>query len=74
MQVCRTVNEPPPTSMRRSSQSGDKVRGRALMLELFRRGIFLNPMGTKLYLSLEHDEQICDLFCERLDAALVATG
>ena len=58
----------------RSSQQGDKARGRAVMLELFRHGIFLNPMGTKLYLSLAHDERICDLFCQRLDAALVATG
>lgn len=57
----------------RSSQQGDKARGRAVMLELFRQGIFLNPMGTKLYLSLAHDERICDLFCERFDAALVAT-
>ncbi len=26
------------------------------MLGLFARGVFLNPMGTKLYLSLAHDE------------------
>jgi glutamate-1-semialdehyde 2,1-aminomutase len=58
----------------RSSQQGDKARGRRVMLELFRQGIFLNPMGTKLYLSLAHDERTCDIFCERFDAALVATG
>ena len=26
------------------------------MLELLRLGVFLNPMGTKLYLSLAHGE------------------
>lgn len=63
-----------PVTDYRSSQQGDKARGRAVMLELFRQGIFLNPMGTKLYLSLAHNEQICDHFCDRLDAALVATA
>ncbi len=57
----------------RSSQQGDKARGRRVMLELFRQGVFLNPMGTKLYLSLAHDERVCDIFCERLDAALTVT-
>jgi glutamate-1-semialdehyde 2,1-aminomutase len=63
-----------PVTDYRSSQQGDRARGRAVMLELFRQGIFLNPMGTKLYLSLAHDERICDIFCQRLDAALIATG
>jgi glutamate-1-semialdehyde 2,1-aminomutase len=58
----------------RSSQQGDRTRGRKVMLELFRQGVFINPMGTKLYLSLAHDERICDIFCERLDAALKATA
>ena len=40
------------------------------MLGLFRRGVFLNPMGTKLYLSLAHDEADCDLLLERLDDTL----
>ncbi len=48
----------------------DSKRGRALMLELFRRGVFLNPMGTKLYLSLAHTREICDAFLDRFDAAL----
>ncbi len=43
---------------------------RALMLGLFARGIFLNPMGTKLYLSLAHDEGTCDDFLERFDDTL----
>jgi len=36
----------------------------------FRRGIFLNPMGTKLYLSLAHDEAVCDEFLGRFDETL----
>ena len=40
----------------------------SMMLGLFARGVFINPMGTKLYLSIAHDEAICDAFCERFDA------
>lgn len=29
---------------------------RKVMLGLVNRGIFLNPMGTKLYLSIKHNE------------------
>jgi glutamate-1-semialdehyde 2,1-aminomutase len=44
------------------------------MLELFSRGIFLNPMGTKLYLSLAHDESDCDEFCNILADSLAAVS
>ncbi|MCC6469105.1 MAG: aspartate aminotransferase family protein [Alphaproteobacteria bacterium] len=54
----------------RSTRRGDGAKGRALMLGLFRRGIFLNPMGTKLYLSLAHDRTDCDRFLDRLGDAL----
>jgi glutamate-1-semialdehyde 2,1-aminomutase len=54
----------------RSTLAGDKAKGRALMLGLFGRGIFLNPMGTKLYLSLAHDEAVCDDFLGRFDDTL----
>jgi glutamate-1-semialdehyde 2,1-aminomutase len=54
----------------RSTRRGDRAKGRALMLALFRRGIFLNPMGTKLYLSLAHDRAACDQLLDRLDDAL----
>jgi glutamate-1-semialdehyde 2,1-aminomutase len=54
----------------RSSQHRDATFARRLMLELFARGIFLNPMGTKLYLSLAHDQAACDEFCHTLAAAL----
>jgi glutamate-1-semialdehyde 2,1-aminomutase len=54
----------------RSTARGDKQRARRLMLGLFARGVFINPMGTKLYLSVAHDDAICDAFCDRFDAAL----
>ena len=41
-----------------------------MMLGLFERGVFINPMGTKLYLSIAHDETICASFCDRLDDTL----
>ena len=56
----------------RSSRAGDSAKGRALMLGLFERQVFLNPMGTKLYLSLAHDEAVCDDFLGRFDEALAA--
>lgn len=54
----------------RSSQHRDKRVARNLMLGLFRRGIWLNPMGTKLYLSLAHDESTCDALLDRLGETL----
>ncbi len=54
----------------RSTRRGNRKRGRALMLALFERGIFLNPMGTKLYLSLAHTRDSCDTFLERFEEAL----
>ena len=58
----------------RSTKRGDGSKGRALMLALFQRGVFLNPMGTKLYLSIAHDEAVCDDFLDRLDDALSEIG
>jgi glutamate-1-semialdehyde aminotransferase len=42
------------------------------MLELLARGIFLNPMGTKLYLSLDHSESVLTRFMEAFAEALQA--
>lgn len=57
----------------RSTKKGDSKRGRQLMLNLFKRGVFLNPMGTKLYLSIAHDESVCDEFLSRFSDALEET-
>jgi len=54
----------------RTTATGDKVKARRMMLGLFASGVFINPMGTKLYLSVAHDEAICSEFCRRLDAVL----
>ena len=55
-------------------KTADSARARAIMLGLFERGVFLNPMGTKLYLSLAHDESVCDEFCTRLAETIGATA
>jgi glutamate-1-semialdehyde 2,1-aminomutase len=52
--------------------ASDRARGRRLMLELLRRQVFLNPMGTKLYLSLAHTDDVVEAFLERFVGALNA--
>lgn len=58
----------------RDLAGSDRATSRQVMLELFARGVFLNPMGTKLYLSLAHDETSCDQLLDRLADALNAPG
>jgi glutamate-1-semialdehyde 2,1-aminomutase len=53
--------------------ASDRARGRRVMLELIRRGVFLNPMGTKLYLSIAHDDAVIDGFVQRFAESLAAT-
>ena len=50
--------------------ASDRARGRRLMLSLLRRGVFLNPMGTKMYLSLAHDTSELVGFFDRFAEAL----
>jgi glutamate-1-semialdehyde 2,1-aminomutase len=54
----------------RTAHASDRERARAYLLGLFRRGIFLNPMSTKLYLSLAHDEADIARFLEAARGAL----
>ncbi len=54
----------------RAAASADRARARAFLLGLFRRGIFLNPMSTKLYLSLAHTEADIARFLDAARAAL----
>ncbi len=72
--LAQVVFSPEPVTDYRSTAKGDKSKGRALMLALFARRVFLNPMGTKLYLSLAHDEADCDAFLDRFDQALGEIG
>src|SRR5712691_9440810 len=62
-----------PVTDQRSWLASDRARGRVVMLELLRRGVFLNPMGTKLYLSLAHTGSTIEEFANRFSAALAAT-
>jgi glutamate-1-semialdehyde 2,1-aminomutase len=62
-----------PVTDQRSWLASDRVRGRAVLLDLLRRGVFLNPMGTKLYLSLAHNESVIEDFVSRFSAALDTT-
>lgn len=50
--------------------ASDRAAARRILCELVRRGVFLNPMGTKLYLSLAHDEAALGELGERLVEAL----
>jgi glutamate-1-semialdehyde 2,1-aminomutase len=70
-QIAFTMNE---VRDYRSSQHDDPQLARRVMLDLFSRGIFLNPMGTKLYLSLAHDEAACNEFCDVLADSLRAVA
>ncbi|MBI2114099.1 MAG: aminotransferase class III-fold pyridoxal phosphate-dependent enzyme, partial [candidate division NC10 bacterium] len=54
----------------RTAAGADRKRARAFTLGLFRRGIFLNPMSTKLYLSLAHGEADIARFLEVARATL----
>ena len=68
--LAQTVFSDRPVFDYRSTRAGDAEKGRAMMLGLFARRVFLNPMGTKLYLSLAHDEAVCDEFLMRFDETL----
>lgn len=48
----------------------DRALGRAVMLGLVAEGVFLNPMGTKLYLSVTHREEHLTRFCDALRRVL----
>jgi glutamate-1-semialdehyde 2,1-aminomutase len=58
----------------RSTATGDKRMARKMMLGLYERGIFLNPMGTKFYLSMAHDDAMCAAFCDCLTDVLQGFG
>ncbi len=68
--LAQVVFSAEPVHDYRSIRRGDRDKARAVMLGLFERRIFLNPMGTKLYLSLAHDRAACDTFLDRFDETL----
>jgi len=60
------VFSPDPVTDYRTAKRGDGAKSQALLLGLFRRGIFVNPKSTKFYLSLAHTREICDQFLDRV--------
>ena len=54
----------------RTAFASNRALARAYLLGLFRRGIFLNPMSTKLYLSLAHTESDIARFLQAARASL----
>lgn len=62
-----------PVTDHRSWKASDRARGRAVMLALLADGVFLNPMGTKLYLSIAHGKAEIDAFAEHFAKALATT-
>lgn len=54
----------------RSGLGADRALARRVMLELFDAGVFVNPMGTKLYLSLAHTEDDIGSFGRTLTEVL----
>jgi len=57
--LCQVVFTGHPVTDYRTAFQADRERGRRFALGLFKNRIFLNPMGTKMYLSLAHtDEEI----------------
>jgi glutamate-1-semialdehyde 2,1-aminomutase len=62
-----------PVTDQRSWLASDRSRGRAVMLALLKARVFLNPMGTKLYLSLAHDAKTIAEFIGHFADALAAT-
>ncbi|MBW2123271.1 MAG: aspartate aminotransferase family protein [Deltaproteobacteria bacterium] len=54
----------------RSAFRADRTKARQFSLALFRKGIFLNPMGTKLYISLAHTPQDIDQLVQKARDAL----
>jgi glutamate-1-semialdehyde 2,1-aminomutase len=55
--LCQVLFVGEPVRDYRTAFKADREKGRQFMLGLFENGIFLNPMGTKMYLSLAHSDE-----------------
>lgn len=55
--LCQVLFTEKPVVDYRTAFRADREKARQFALGLFKNGIFLNPMGTKLYLSLAHSSQ-----------------
>ncbi len=52
----------------------DPQQRRSLDLAMVDRGIFINPMLTKIYVSLAHDNEMIDRYLDALEQSLPAIG
>ena len=55
--LCQVLFTERPVIDYRTAFGADREKGRQFALGLFEHGIFLNPMGTKMYLSLAHTDE-----------------
>jgi glutamate-1-semialdehyde 2,1-aminomutase len=55
--LCQVIFTDHEVTDYRTAFQADRERARRFALGLFENGIFLNPMGTKMYLSLAHTEE-----------------
>lgn len=62
-----------PVRDHRSWKASDRKLGAVLMINMLRRRVFLNPMGTKLYISTAHNEKDLEDFRDKFEDALRAT-
>ena len=61
-----------PVKNSRDWSAADRNKGHLLMLQLIKEGVFLNPMGTKMYLSLSHGIKEMEEFSDKFYSALKA--
>ena len=69
--LAQFIFSPDPVTDYRSTRAGDRAKARRIMLGLIQRGIFLNPMGTKLYISTEHTSEHCDVLIDAFRQSLI---
>ncbi len=55
--LCQVLFTEKPVVDYRTAFGADREKARKFVLGLFKNGIFLNPMGTKLYLSSAHTDE-----------------
>ena len=63
------ITDQPVTDMASEARADARLR-RALDLAMLERGIFINPMLTKIYVSLAHDDADIDRYASALASAL----
>ena len=63
------LTDTPVVNMETEATGNNQLR-RKIDLELVRQGIFINPMLTKIYVSLAHDEAAVQAYVDALETAV----